>query len=483
MTEPSLEGARAAPGNLRYQPETLADPVQPAVAALAEVAAQRVLVLCIGAGVSIGKPTGLPPGKDIASRLHSALCLSGHKDSVGACDPSDLICIADKMEEIVGGADLVQSMLRELADFTGAHPNYSHEVLALLVMEGAIELISLNWDTCVERSPRDGERLEVVVSAEDFRNVSGPRFHKVHGCVARGPLLAVSSRQLADVPQWVLDELGGRLARAEVAFVGVGDIPSYVNKRIAQLKQQMLADRIYVVDPKISDAWKELVPELTEERKLGQPADRFLDSLLRGYVNAALRHLFRELQDPNQVATYRGVGVDISEGSKRLRAALDLIDARSFVVFCRQSRYGWTSPDKVVQSPELLRFLAAAAALASKAEVRFDPHEMRLQYAAPGGRRYAEPVLARGQSGAAVARAAHQRVQLAASEGRYAPGDRVILIVEGHLEPLPLPSVPASMIGEEESGELIAGSTTGQVRLMSATDLLRGGVPPDWEAA
>ncbi len=335
-----------------YEPKPLSEQVPAAIAALAEVAAQQVLVLCVGAGVSIAAPTDLPSGNDAGRRLYAALRRTGHEDSVRECDESDLLCIADMMERVAGGEDLVQSMLREVADFTNARPNFGHQVLALLVLEGAIELLSLNWDTCVERSPLESERVEVVVSAEDFRNVRGARFHKIHGCAVRGPLLAISTRQIASVPQWVLDELGTRLSGAVIAFVGIGDIPTYIKERIVQLKTRMEADRIHIVDPQISPAWSDLLPELTNARKVVERADGFLDALVRGYVRSALRRFLNEIEDPQQMAAFNVVGIDMALGSRRLGAAIDSIDARSFIVFCRRAHHGWDAPNKVRRRQE-----------------------------------------------------------------------------------------------------------------------------------
>ena len=41
----------------------------------------------------------------------------------------------------------------ECFDFAGIEPNYGHEVIALLLREGLVEVITTNWDTAIEVCP------------------------------------------------------------------------------------------------------------------------------------------------------------------------------------------------------------------------------------------------------------------------------------------------------------------------------------------
>ena len=471
-------GAPASP----YRPEPVANAVSAAVATLGEQAAGGVIVVCIGAGVSMAVPTKLPSGRMAAERLFDALAGSGYRDVIQGCPHDDLLCVADAMEQVTGGEDLIQQLLREVADFAEAEPNPAHMALALLILEGAVEGISLNWDCCVEHTPEAPDRIEVVTTTSDFLNVQGARIHKVHGCVRRGPKLLVSTRQIAEPPTWVMDELRGRLGGATIVFVGIGDVPSHVRVRINQLKEKMDVNHVYVADPHISEAWRDLLPELADARKITEPAEQFLDELLRAYVRVALRRFRDETTNPEQIGVYEARGIDMTLGAARLLAAIEQVDAESCVVFLRRGRFGWPPLEKVVQSIQVRKLLAAAAVLAARKPVRLEPGRLRLSFGEGDGRRYIEPLAAAGQASAKVVKAAIDRLKRQMASGNYAPGEQVIVICDGHMGPLALPTVPPSVIGPEDSAELVAEQAD-WLRAMSASEILEGKLPTGWEAA
>jgi hypothetical protein len=387
------------------------------------------------------------------------------------------------MEAVAGGEDLVQELLRGVGDFSDAVPNEAHGALALLLLEGALEGISLNWDSCVERSATGFERIEVVVTKADFLAVHGARLHKVHGCILRGPTLLVSSSQIAAPPDWVLDELRGRLAGSRIVFVGIGDIPSYVSRRIEQLAAQMQANHVYVVDPQISAKWTVLLPGLGDSRRIAETAQRFFDELLRAYVQVSLRRLREETGSPHQLALYEERGIDMATGLQRLVGAISHGDAMSWVVFLRSCRFKWPALEKVVQSPQIRKLLSAAGALAATQPVLFEARRQCLKYSAAGTHSYIEMCAAAGQGSAEVIRVATERVRRALVNGRYAPGDVVTVICDGHLGPLALPSVPPSILGPEDSADLASGQDAGWLDVISAEKVLEGQVPSGWQAA
>ena len=66
-------------------------------------------------------------------------------------DSSKLTSVADAAVKI-GGLALIQRTAVSVADFTLALPNFSHEILALLLLEGVGVVITTNWDDCIERA-------------------------------------------------------------------------------------------------------------------------------------------------------------------------------------------------------------------------------------------------------------------------------------------------------------------------------------------
>ena len=109
---------------------------QPAFAAeLAEVARQKPLAIYAGAGLSQASPTDIPDGAEVAQRCYARLTNTFGPGVFNCEDSSNLTSVADAAAEI-GGLELIRRTAVSVADFTSALPNFSHEILALLLLEG-----------------------------------------------------------------------------------------------------------------------------------------------------------------------------------------------------------------------------------------------------------------------------------------------------------------------------------------------------------
>jgi len=237
--------------------------VAPEVATLGAVAAQGALVICAGAGVSKGDPARLPLGRELAEIVHASLRDRLGADALAAADPTELLSVADTVATMPGGAALLQTALLEAANYTSADPNYGHVALALMLLEGAAEVIVTNYDDCIERGGGRYGRLQAIISDVDRAEVQGPAVLKVHGCATRSGTLLASTAQLEEPPTWVFHHFGERLGTAWVVFVGLGDVAAYVRIRIEQLLERIgNAERIWVAATRLSDTWRELVPDI-----------------------------------------------------------------------------------------------------------------------------------------------------------------------------------------------------------------------------
>ncbi len=92
---------------------------------------------------------------------------------MAAADRDDLLSVADTVEQLPGGPELLQAALAPAADFTTAEPNYGHHALALLLLEGAVECVVTNYDDCVERGCTASGRLQAIVTDADRATVLG----------------------------------------------------------------------------------------------------------------------------------------------------------------------------------------------------------------------------------------------------------------------------------------------------------------------
>lgn len=284
-----------------FDPAPMNSGQPPYAVGLAEVARKGRLAIYTGAGLSRALPSEIPDGAEVSRRCHQRL-----SDALGGVvlddvDPSDLTAVADAMSALDNGTETLRQTAVKVADFTSAPSNFSHEILALLLLDGATVVITTNWDDCIERAGGD-ERILAVVSDLDRREIQTPALLKVHGCATRPNTALITTEELATPPDWARDEVNARLADSQTVFVGIGDIAGYVRSRIEEAKSAVGADgAVFVVSPGIrsnwdSSQWSELVPELPEERRLAATSDEFLDHLAAAYVRGALSEIGEALQ-------------------------------------------------------------------------------------------------------------------------------------------------------------------------------------------
>ena len=218
-----------------YKPDAMSNG-QPAFAVeLAEVARQKPLAIYAGAGLSQASPTDIPGGAEVARRCHARLVDALGPDVLDCNDPSNLTSVADAAAK-VSGVDLIRHIAASVADFTLARPNFSHEVLALLLLEGMVVVITTNWDDCIERAGGE-ERVLAVISDQDRQQIQMAALLKVHGCATRPTTVLVTTTDLAEPAPWARDEVNVRLSDSQTVFVGISDVAGYVRTRIQEAKE------------------------------------------------------------------------------------------------------------------------------------------------------------------------------------------------------------------------------------------------------
>ena len=210
------------------------------------------------------------------------------------------------MAALENGTETLRKTAVAVADFTRAAPNFSHRILALLLLEGATVAITTNWDDCIERAG-DEERVLAVVSDVDQREILRPALLKMHGCATRPDTVLVTKEELSNPPDWARYEVNARLADSQTVFVGIGDIAGYVRNRINEASNAVGADgAVFVVSPGIrakwdKSQWSQLLPELPEERRVEATSDEFLDHLAGAYVRSALNEIGEALKGEEEL--------------------------------------------------------------------------------------------------------------------------------------------------------------------------------------
>ena len=275
---------------------------QPAFAvALAEAARQKPLAIYAGAGLSQASPTDIPDGAEVAQRCYVRLTNTFGPGVFNCEDSSNLTSVADAAAEI-GGLELIQHTAVSVADFTSALPNFSHEILALLLLEGVGIVITTNWDDCIERAGGK-ERVLTVISDRDRQQIQSVALLKVHGCATRPTTVLITTQDLAGPPVWARDEVNARLSDSHTIFVGIGDVAGYVRTRIEEAKEAIgTGGAIFVVSPSIQTEWNgshwaEVLPDLPNDRRIAATSDVFLDHLAAACVRRMLREIFEDLSE------------------------------------------------------------------------------------------------------------------------------------------------------------------------------------------
>ena len=253
------------------------------------------------------------------------------------------------------------------AGFTSAQPNFGHEILALLLLEGVVVVITTNWDDCIERAGRD-ERVLAVISDQERLQIQTPALLKVHGCATRPTTALITTQDLATPPPWARDEVNARLAASHTAFVGIGDVAGYVRKRIQEAADAVGPDgATSVASPGISSnwdgsQWAEILPDLAEDRRVAVTADSFLDHLAAACIRRALREISEALVDESAIRTT----FELARAAFELRTSLEALR------WLRSCAFPRSAGASAIREQAFATALIALGSLADETDLRFD---------------------------------------------------------------------------------------------------------------
>lgn len=443
-----------------YEAGPIGNGQPPYAVTLAHIARGGRLAVYTGAGLSRGEPTCIPSGAEVATRCHARLSELLGADSLMGSDPTNLTSVADAVAAMEDGHALIRRAAVGVAAFTTANPNFGHEVLALLLLEGVVSVCTTNWDDCIERAG-GVERVLAVITDQDRQEIHTPALLKVHGCATRPDTVLVTSEDLANPPAWVRDEVSARVADSHVVFVGIGDVADYVRSRVEEAAGSVGTGAVYVVSPTVGENWAEsqwaqVLPDLPDERRLSVTADAFLDALAAAYVRLVLREIAEALEGEAETL----------EAFDRVRSAFDLVTSVSALRWLRACGVPKRPGDSVLRQQSFVTALVALGMLG------VDGVEVRpLGRAMCGGKEY-EVLVAVGNVTVSICRReAAARLTRYRSQGMDPLTAPDFIVAGAHGEPTGTEGLKQSVLVDSDPSDLVSGPLAVEPVLVRAEDV------------
>jgi hypothetical protein len=406
-----------------FEGSSLTTAVSPRAAILGAAALNRRLTVYAGAGLSAAIPTSLPGAALLAHDLFTVLSRVVNLTGV---DEWDLLAVADAVALDPSGPRMLHDALKRVADFDGATPNYAHQVLALLISEGAITALEANYDSCIERAGQP-EHIPVVVDNTDRLDMDKGALLKVHGCITRPSTMLVTTAELAGAPFFARAELTARLSVDEVAFIGLGSPADYVRKSVTDFVDHVPTGALTVVDPKIGDweasDWNEIVPGLAPEQRVAVGAEHFCDEILRFYVSEIWRLLRQKVSELDADHPQRA-------GAEAIASLMETRNAVWVMRWLRSVAWKFGVGKSVVNSSRVLQGTLALAMLTSGQSLELRGKAL---VKLPGSGTNVMLIAAdHAPNGGVLAIEAERRVADARAEGRVNDGETVVVLCSGH---------------------------------------------------
>jgi SIR2-like domain len=460
-------------------PLTLADPSSDAVRELVIAARQRRLVLYLGAGVSIPAPSCGPTGNLVADRLRSDVA------QIVGCDATDLVGL--KLEELAQRVqDESPEQLDELRraaagafDFTGIAHNAAHEGIALLLREGLVEVASVNWDCGVEQAGiREANvRIEGVARAQDRLQLTHGQLplYKVHGCARKPETLALTRAEVDQPQTWAVALVQNALTAGPVVFVGLGTVGLYVTEPINELLKVWQADdaSVLVVDPVLSDAWREVLAD-PDASHIDMGAIEFVDDLMRAVVKQAIAEAKRSMRPLVENEVW---AAPMEAGFDSVSTGLDDVHGDAVLRWWRDGVIDTAAGKPFITELSGQKALMTVALVAGSDGGLVAAQGVRGRLSVGTADRYLEIVSRPGAHFNEVEPIARDRVLRRRQEAVYPESKPVTVIVVDAFGIFPARHAPVDIAAGDErdtEGDLLDGISATVIEFVSAEDAVRG---------
>lgn len=460
-----------------YRPVPLSEAPDGRFTQLVQAAKQRRLVLYLGAGISIAPPACGPTGRTVADTLRPIVARivgTGEADLAG-------VPLEELAQRVADEAAAHLDELRERAatafDFCGIAPNFGHNAAALLLREGLVQVISVNWDCGVEQAGLEaGVAIKGVADvAESIQLAHTLPLYKIHGCATRPQTLAITQDDVDRPQNWAVGRTQGALAGGVVVFVGLGTIGLYVQEPFAELVSAWAsqAQTIVVVDPQLRETWRNaLGEERALEAHFARTADVFLDELLRALVREALdnsEQLALSLAQRDAWAT------TMVAGFAALRAAFDRTSADGVLRWWRDGVAATQAGTPFITELPGQKCVMTVAHLAGADGGDVEVAGVRGRQTVASATQYFEIVCRPGDHVSHVQIVGRDRIEQRHDNGVYPSPKQVTVVVVDALGEFPSDTAHVDIAaGDEDGMDIAAGVESIPIRFVAAEDGVRG---------
>lgn len=460
---------------IRYQGLPLSEEPTAEIAALAKAASQRRLVIYAGAGLSASPPASGPTGRKVANRLRRLVA------SMLNVDDSELatLTLEQLAEAVEQQAPEKLNDLRDRAattfDFHGLEPNYGHEIAALLLREGLLEIVSANWDCAIERA---GRRVDVTIAGvatqtERLQLGQDVPLYKIHGCATRPQTLALTQSEVDRPQMWAQAQVQAALTGGNVVFVGLGTVGLYVREPIAELLRTWVTDQttVRVVDPQLSGAWRQALGDRADQAHFAMGADAFFDELVRAVILYAAASVAQSVDVLVENETW---AQPMLTGIAKLRHTLANVTGEAVLRWWRDGVTDTQAGRPFVTELRGQQALMTISLLAGREDGPAVASGVHGRMTVAGESSYYELACRPGAHVSDVEIVARARVDRRRLEGVYPDSRPVTVVVSEAMGMFPAFDAPLEIAGTEQDPDDISDVMPNVVRLVAAEDGVRG---------
>lgn len=219
---------------------------------ITDVAGSRV-VLVVGAGVSMEKPTDFKSGAFYSRDAHRRLVADGVLAEGDCTDPDDLSVLAEAVYTKHGSQKELTSRLPKDAWRTAA-PNSGHLIAGALLLEGALHhVISLNYDLAFQNAITelgDSGKVTFVEGPDHHTHIGAHSVIYLHRSVNQDEETWVLRKAALDSEwesQWESVIASANLSAPLVIFIGLGSPANVLTESVERLVAKAKSS-YYLVD-------------------------------------------------------------------------------------------------------------------------------------------------------------------------------------------------------------------------------------------